>query len=165
MKNIHYNQIFRLHVGSYISYLALRWLNEKNCPNNQDLCNLFQNIHQVSQQCFPKALKHSLSNEIKNKVKEVDSKFEKLAHKIIQITDVHEKTLNIVGLLECACLFQQDIYVVDKFVNWGKLYKLTRSVLDDYFLPQYPLAEEIGNDWYYETFLGNLNYKIYTLLE
>ena len=152
--------IVRLHVAAYSTFLSMKWMIESNSNNNDTLYSLMERIKKISESSIYYAVNRKIPPYYKKISDKVNNTLADLYQRISKVNDPIKKTLHIISFMELSNLLQQDIAVTLKQPNWILLHKEMKLLMDNYLLPQYPDAEDIGLSWYYEIFLGEKKYAI-----
>ena len=152
--------IARLHVAAYSTFLSMKWMTKSNSNNNEELFSLMERIKKIADSSIYYAVNRKIPPYYKKISDKVNNTLADLYQRISKISDPVKMTLHIIAFIELSNLFQQDIAVVMKIPDWIILHREMKYLIENYFLPQYPDAEEIGFNWYSEIFFGEKNYAI-----
>ena len=152
------SNIARLHIAAYSTFLSMKWMIESNSNNNDSLYSLMERIKKIADSSIYYAVNRKIPLYYKKVSDKVNNTLADLYRRISKVNDPIKKTLYIISFMELSNLFQQDIAVTLKQPNWILLHKEMKLLMDHYFLPQYPDAEEIGMNWYCEIFFGEMKY-------
>lgn len=146
----------RLHIAAYSTFLSMKWMIKSNSQNDENLFTLMNKIKKISDACLFYAVNQKIPSVLKNRSDKVNKSLGNLYQEMSRITDPVRKTIHIIAFMELTNLLQQDIAVTMKIPNWIILHKEMKYLMENYFLSRYPESEELGINWYYEIFLGEI---------
>lgn len=147
-------QTARMRLAAEVTFLSMRWLTPQNWSDMPELIAKIITANDLTAKC----LKQAASLKIYQQSQFIYGKtIEKYSDRITCITNIEngeELSRNVIAMLACCNLMQQDVAVMCTDFpteNWAKLNEILREILEVWLFPASPEAEELGMEWFCDT--------------